>query len=125
MVVPEVEQFVQMGDEIHGAVGGEATLGVVPVAAELIAVAFLVLPCDPDEFLEVGALLVLIVERGVDVIVGGEAHEIVDFVLDDSDVGGGDGVDLAATVLQQPVLAGLDDLAQQLVQEPAVVYLAD
>lgn len=46
-------------------------------------------------------------------------------MLDDSNVVAGDGIDLAATVLQQPVLAGLDDLAQQLVQEPAVVDLAD
>lgn len=114
-----------MGDEIHGAVGVEAALGVVPVAAELVAVAFFVLLCDFDEFLEVWAVLVVLVVRGIDVVVRGEAGEVVDLVLYDSDVGGGDGVDLAATVLQQSVLAGLDDLAEQFVEEPAVVYLAD
>ena len=112
-----------MGDEIHGAVGGEAALGVVPVAAELVAVALLVLLGDPDELLEVRALLVLLIVGCVDVVVVREAHEVVDLVLDDADVAAGDGINLAATVLQQPALAGLDDLGEQLVQEPAVVDL--
>ena len=122
-MVPQIQQFVEVGDEIHGAVGGEAALGVVPVAAELVAVALLVLLGDPDELLEVRALLVLLIVSCVDVVVVREAHEVVDLVLDDADVAAGDGVDLAATVLQQPALAGLDDLGEQFVQEPAVVDL--
>lgn len=124
-MIPQVYQLVQMRDEIHGALGGEAALGVVPVTAKLVAVPFFVLLCDPDELLEVGTLLVLLVEGGVDVVIAGEAHQVVNLVLDDADVVAGDGIDLAATVLQEAVLAGLDDLAQQLVQEPAVVDLAD
>ena len=123
VMVPQIQQFVEVGDEIHGAVGGEAALGVVPVAAELVAVALLVLLGDPDELLEVRALLVLLIVSCVDVVVVREAHEVVDLVLDDADVAAGDGVDLAATVLQQPALAGLDDLGEQFVQEPAVVDL--
>lgn len=103
---------MKMGDEIHGAFSGETALGVVPVAAKFVAVAFFVLLCDSDELLEVWTLLVLFIVSCVDVVVVRKAHEIVNLVLDDADVVAGDCVDFAATVLKQAVLAGFDDLCE-------------
>lgn len=101
-----------MCDEVHSAVSGEVTLGVVPVAAEFVAVAFLVLLRYSDEFLEVWTLLVFLIVSCIDVVIMGEAHEVIDFVFDDANVAGSDCIDFVTTVLQKSVLAGFDDLGQ-------------
>ena len=74
MLISQVYQLVKMGDEIHGALSGETALGVVPVAAEFIAVPLFVLLGNPDELLEVRALFVLLVVSRIDVVVTRKAH---------------------------------------------------
>lgn len=109
------KKFVQMSDQIHGTFCGEVAHGMIPITLKLIAVSFLVLFSNTDELLEIWCLFVLFVAGSIYVVILREAHQIFDFVLNDTNVVVGDGINLISTILKKPILTGLDDLCEQFI----------
>jgi hypothetical protein len=70
-------------------------------------------------------LLVLFVAGGMDVVVVGKAHQIIDFVFYYANVTACDGIHLVSAMLEEPVLARFNDFRQEFIEESAVMNLRD